>query len=124
MKLRTFVVFFIGFLTLSAASLPLASAAKGARRASAEEFFIISSIDKEKKQLVLKRPTEVTELMRVSVQTEFVDEEGKSLHFNDLRAGDTVYVTSLSQSAGPPIATRIRRGIMTVEEIHRRYLPY
>lgn len=82
-----------------------------------DEFFVISSVDTRKNQIVLKRPTEVTELVRVTDKTLYLDAEGRPLRFQDLRAGDTVYVAS---SAG--VATRIRKGPMTVEELHRRYL--
>ena len=106
------------------AALPVASAAREQRKAAGGgEFFIISSVDANKKQLVLKRPTEVTELMAVTDLTVFVDERGKPLQFKELRAGDTVYVASSARSDGPPVALRIRRAPMTLEELHRRYLP-
>jgi uncharacterized protein DUF5666 len=89
-----------------------------------EEFFLISSVDGKKHQIVLKRPTEVTELVRVTDSTVYRDEQGKPLDFKDLRAGDTVYVTLAMQPDGSRIATRIRKGIMTVEELHRRYLKF
>src|SRR6266478_2297852 len=47
------------------------------------DFFIVSSIDLAKKQLLLKRPTEVTELMRVDGETRCFEERGK--HHNDWR---------------------------------------
>jgi uncharacterized protein DUF5666 len=91
---------------------------------SGEEFFLISSVDGKKHLIVLKRPTEVTELVRVTDSTVYRDEQGKPLEFKDLRAGDTVYVTVALQPDGSRIATRIRKGIMTVEELHRRYLKF
>lgn len=101
----------------------LADAAARAKSSAAvkDEFFIISSVDIAKKQIVLKRPTEVTELMGVTDSTSFVDEEGKPLRFQDLRAGDTVYVTASSPSQGRRVVLRLRRGPMTLEELHRRY---
>jgi len=86
------------------------------------EFFIISSVNVSKQQLVLKLPTEVTELVRVTHKTVCLDEDGKVIQFQDLRAGDTVYVTLAHSSDGPRDALRIRRGPMTLEELHRRYL--
>ncbi len=106
------------------AALSVAAAARKQGKATGGgEFFIISSVDTNKKQLVLKRPTEVTELMAVTDSTVFVDERGKPLQFKELRAGDTVYVASSVRRDGPPVALLIRRAPMTLEELHRRYLP-
>lgn len=87
-----------------------------------EQFFIISSVDSNKEQLVLKRPTEVTLLVRVNGRTAYSDEKGKPLQLNDFRAGDTVYVALRSGTQGPPVVTRIRKGLMTLDELRRRYL--
>ncbi len=95
-----------------------------AEPAAGEEFFIISSVDAKKQQIVLKRPTEVTELIRVTDKTAYIDEDGKPLQLRDLRAGDTVYVTASTNPGGLPVALRIRKGIMTVDELHRRYLKF
>src|SRR5215472_973349 len=67
--------------------------------AFAGDFFIVSSIDLGKKQILLKRPTEVTELMRVDRETRYFDEHGKAIRLTDLRAGDTVYIASKASSA-------------------------
>ena len=108
---------------LGAVAAPLfAQSAKRANAPGAEEFFIISSVDLKKDQLVLKRPTEVTMLMDVTPQTVCLDEKGKTIHLKDLRAGDTVFVTSRRGSDGQMVATRIRIGYMTLEEVHSRYL--
>ncbi len=110
------------------ASLWLGSSLSGATpdpdpAAASEEFFIVSSVNTEKKQLVLKRPTEVTVLVLVNEKTVYLDERGKPLNFSELRAGDTVYVTSTrSSEAGVLLASRIRKGAMTLEELRRRYL--
>jgi len=105
---------------------PLTRAAEKAQGevTSREDFFIISSVDAAKKQIVLKRPTEVTELVRVSEKTVYLDEQGKSIEFQSLRAGDTVYVTTSPGTDGVRLAGRIRRGPMTREELHRRYVPF
>ncbi len=95
---------------------------EGAKPAEREAFFVISSLDGKKRQIVLKRPTEVTELVRVTEKTVYQDTEGKPLRFQDLRAGDTVYVTLVVGPEGVEVATRIRKGPMTVEELHRHYL--
>jgi hypothetical protein len=105
---------------------PLLRAAERAQdeATSREDFFIISSVDAAKKQIVLKRPTEVTELIRVSEKTVYLDEQGKAIEFKSLRAGDTVYVSSSPGPDGKRIVNRIRRGPMTLEELHRRYVPF
>lgn len=87
-----------------------------------DSFFIISSVDAQKQQIVLKLPTEVTEVVEATGATTFRDEKGKSLKFEELRAGDTVYATVIQNAKGTLTVTNIRRGPMTVEELHRRYL--
>jgi hypothetical protein len=74
--------------------------------------------------MVLKRPTEVTLTMRVAEKTRCRDEQGKTIRFTDLRAGDTVFIASEPDSSGHPVASSVRRGPMTVEELHRRYLRF
>ena len=103
----------------------LFAADKGQLAAQAEEdFFIVSSVDVKKKQIVLKRPTEVTELLMVTEKTVCESEQGEPLKFESLRAGDTVYVTSRRNPEGMRTAVRIRKGPMTIEELRRRYLPF
>jgi hypothetical protein len=85
------------------------------------DFFILSSIDLAKHLILLKRPTEVTELIRVESDTRYIEEHGKALRLTDLRAGDTVYILS-KLKGGQTIATAIRRGPMTVEVLRERYL--
>jgi hypothetical protein len=88
---------------------------------SGERFFIISSVDITKKQLLLKEPTEITEVLQVNDKTRYTDKNGKAMQFGDLRAGDTVFIRSSASSAGK-VATSIRKGPMTLEELHQRYL--
>jgi hypothetical protein len=101
--------------------------AQTARKPSSEgdlstaEFFIISSVDLGKKQILLKRPTEVTELMQVQDDTRFFEENQKPLKLTDLRAGDTVYITS-RRNGEQSIALIIRKGPMTLETLRERYL--
>lgn len=86
------------------------------------EFFIISSVNLKQNEMVLKRPTEVTLLIRVNDKTVYQDEQGKPLRLTDMRAGDTVYVVLAQQGgSGEPVALRLRKGPMTVDELHRRY---
>jgi hypothetical protein len=88
---------------------------------STGDFFIISSIDTKQQQIVLKKPTEVTQLVQVNAQTQYLDENGQPLKLQNLRAGDTVFVVMLQKGAAMPIAQRIRRGPMTVDVLHQRY---
>jgi hypothetical protein len=89
--------------------------------ATTGDFFIISSVDLAKQQLLLKRPTEVTEVMSVDDNTHYFDEHGKAIQLAALRAGDTIYIQSTRRADGA-LAQSIRLGPMTVEELHRRYL--
>lgn len=89
-----------------------------------EEFFIISSVNVAKNQLVLKHPTEVTESMLVNEKTTCLNELGKDFACKDLRAGDTVYITSGRGDRGARTAVRIRVGPMTIEEVHRKYVDF
>jgi hypothetical protein len=91
--------------------------------AGAEQFFIIASIDQAKSELLLKRPTEVTVLAKVSDKTRYLDDKGKPVELSELRAGDTVWVVSSKDPDGPR-AIRIRKGQMTLAELHREYLDY
>src|SRR6202047_4719102 len=59
-----------------------------------EEFFIVSSVDITKKQLLLKEPTEITQLIQVNDKTRYTDRTGKAMQFGDLRAEDTIYIRS------------------------------
>jgi hypothetical protein len=86
-----------------------------------EEFFIVSSVDITKKQLLLKEPTEITQLIQVNDKTRYTDRTSKPMQFGDLRAGDTIYVRSSTTSAGR-VAVSIRKGPMTLQELQRHYL--
>lgn len=94
------------------------------KSSAGEEFFIISSVDTSKSQLLLKRPTEVTLLMKINDKTTYLDTANKPIHLADLHAGDTVWVISSSNDAGGPTAVRIRKGPMTVAELHSQFLDY
>lgn len=85
------------------------------------DFFIVSSIDLAKRQILLKRPTEVTELMRVDRETRYLEERGSPIRLTDLRAGDTVYILSKSTGA-EPVAVTIHKGPMTLDVLRERFL--
>ena len=111
------------FATLMSCGLWLAaqSGKATADTHGAEEFFVVSSVDIAKGQLLLKRPTEITELLQVNDKTHYTGRNGKAMQFSELRAGDTVYIRSTSTPTGK-LAVSIRRGPMTLEELHRHYL--
>ncbi|MFY9688888.1 MAG: hypothetical protein WA369_06725 [Candidatus Acidiferrales bacterium] len=90
--------------------------------ASGEQFFIVASLDQSKSEILLKRPDEVTELINATPKTQYFDENGKPLKLSDMRAGDTVWVTSTG--GAHPTAIRIRKGEMTIADLHRYYLDY
>ncbi len=93
------------------------------KTATGEEFFIVASIDLPKSQLLVKRPTEVTELMLITPQTKLLSDTGQTLKLSDFRAGDTVW--ALANGSGPQVtAKQIRKGQMTVADLHRYYLDY
>jgi len=85
------------------------------------DFFIVSSIDLAKRQILLERPTEVTELMRVDGETRYLEERGNRIRLTDLRAGDTVYILSKS-SGSQPLAVTIHKGPMTLDVPRERFL--
>ena len=103
---------------------PVGMAAPGKKTESGEQFFIVASIDLQKSQLLLKYPTEVTLLVVVNGATKFVDETGKPLKLADFRAGDTVWMVSSPAAQGEATAINVRKGQMTVADLHRYYLDY
>lgn len=103
---------------LAAQRIPAANGGK-------PEFYIVSSVNVSKSQILLKRPTEVTVLMQVNQKTRILNEQGKSMLLSNLRAGSTVWIVSApDKSGGEPIAVSIREGPMTVQDLHRLYLDY
>jgi hypothetical protein len=102
---------------------PANAYAEGKKSASGEAFFIVASLDLQKSQLLLKYPTEVTLLEKVTDKTQILDDSGKPLKLSDLRTGDTVWVTSTG-TGDSTSAVRVRKGQMTVAELHRHYLDY
>jgi hypothetical protein len=121
-KLTLFLVLFL--LPLASSSVAAQTKPQPKTAAAGEEFFIISSVDQSKSQLVLKRATEVTQLMKVNDKTQFLDTNNKPIHLSDLQAGDTVWATSSPGQNGALLGTRIRKGSMTIEELHRHFLDY
>lgn len=92
------------------------------KNSKGEQFFIVASVDQAKSEILLKRPDEVTLLLNTTPKTQYSDENGKPLKLSDLRAGDTAWVAS--SGGAQPTAISIRRGQMTVADLHRYYLDY
>lgn len=96
-----------------------------AGNAGTPEFFIVSSRNVSKSQILLRRPTEVTVLMKVNQHTQIFDEQGKRMPLSKLRAGSTVWMVPAPDKAGEePLVVSIREGPMAVQELHRLYLNY
>jgi hypothetical protein len=110
-------------LMLAMVSFVATVSAQSKKTSTGDEFFIVASVDQSKSQFLLKRPTEVTLLMRATDKTRYFDDAGKAIKFSDFRAGDTVWVMSEGGAAGR-VAVRIRKGKMTVADLHRYYLDY
>jgi hypothetical protein len=106
------------FAIVTGASFP-ANVGIAAQPEPRDAFFIISSVDPAKLELLVKLPTEVTQLMRVDGETKYFDRSGRSIGLADFRAGDTVYIL---RSPKTGVAREIRKGPMTVAELQRRYL--
>lgn len=113
---------FLAAILLAGMSLPARVSAEGRKTPSGEEFFIVASVDQPKSELLLKRPDEVTLLIKVSDKTQYADEAGKPIHLSDFRAGDTVW--AVLSGGTEPSAVRIRKGRMTIADLHRYYLDY
>lgn len=95
----------------------------GKKTSAGEYFFIIGSVDQAQQQILLKWPTEVTLLLKVTPNTKFTSEAGKPLKFSDFRAGDTVWV-NYSGSGADASAITVRAGVMDVASLHKYYLNY
>jgi len=107
-----------------AAAEAAAAKLKAPPAADQGDFYIVSSISIQQKQIVLKLPTEVTLLVGTNAQTQFLDEQSKPLTLKDLRAGDTVYVVLAkgTPAGGTPVVQKLQRGGMTVQELQKKYL--
>lgn len=110
--------------TLTTPPLPAASPSKEVvKNSSGEQFFIVASIDRQNSQMLLKRPTEVTVLVKLNANTKYLNAGGKPTTLATFRAGDTVWA-KLSGNEPEPTVTQIREGEMTVADLHRYYLDY
>lgn len=98
-----------------------AAAAQSGGRVTHDEFFIVSSVNMQEHHMVLKLPTEVTTTMQFTDKTSVVGEKGQRMKLGQLQAGDTAYITYVTNAQGDT-ATKIRLGPMTVKVLHERYL--
>lgn len=104
--------------------VPVASPSKqDVKTESGEQFFIIASIDRQNSQLLLKRPTEVTVLVKLDPKAKYFNDSGKPVALASFRAGDTVWA-KLSGNGPEPTLVQMREGEMTLSDLHRYYLDY
>lgn len=90
---------------------------------ASEEYFMVSSVDKAHSALIVLRPTQITATLIVNDKTQFADENGKPLKLTDFRTGDTIFASFTTQAGGVLTATHVRKGMMTMAEMRKRYLP-
>ena len=112
--------FSFAFATLATLFLSAGAHAQDKKNSKGESFYIVASVDRTKSQILLKRPTEVTIMMKVDAKTQYVDEAGKPIQLSDLQTGATVWV--IAPAGDQATATHIRKGPMTVAELHQLYL--
>ncbi|MDE3111088.1 MAG: hypothetical protein KGL02_14270 [Acidobacteriota bacterium] len=93
------------------------------KNGAGEQFFIVASVDRQNSQLLLKRPTEVTVLAKVTPNTKYLNDSGKTTSLAALRAGDTVWA-KLSGNGPEPTVVEVRQGEMTLADLHKYYLDY
>ena len=114
--------FLWSFALIAALFLPSSGRAQEKKDSKGESFYIVGSVDRAKSQILLKLPTEVTTLVKVDSKTQYVDENGKAITLADLQTGSTVWVTA--SGGDQPVASRIRKGPMSVADLHQLYLDY
>jgi hypothetical protein len=120
-KLRKFS--FFAALAVLLASFAGSAFAQTKSSGLGDEFFVVSSVDRAHNALVLLLPTQIASSYQVTDKTQYFDENGKQLKLADLRAGDTLFVNYEKKSDGTFVVDRVRKGIMTVNELRRRYSP-
>ncbi len=91
--------------------------------ATGEQFFIVASIDRPNSQLLLKRPTEVTVLVKIGPNSKYLGDNGKTVALSSFRSGDTVWA-KVSGNGPEPTLVEMREGEMTLADLHKYYLDY
>jgi len=120
-RVAKFISFAVAILLALAVSAP-AWAQAHPKNAQGEEFFIVSSVDLQKHQVVLMRPTQLTVVATIGPQTIYMGEKGQKLDVKAMKAGDTVWAIIKTERDGTVTAVRLRQGAMTVAELHKLYL--
>ena len=116
-----FISYTVTLLLGLAVSLPTWAQAHP-KNAQGEEFFIVSSVDLQKHQVVLMRPTQLTVVATIGPQTGYVGEKGQKLDVKQMKAGDTVWAITKPGPDGSVTAVRLRQGAMTPAELQKLYL--
>lgn len=111
-------------ISLAAVSTAWAQLPKSPANARGEQFYIISSVDMQKHQIVLMHPTQLTVVATLDDRSAVVGEQSQKLALKDLRAGQTVWATLRKDKDGSLSIVKIREGAMTTAELHRLYLDY
>lgn len=126
MNKKTFfrISIFPALLAMALAAAALAQSHRVASDIRGEQFYVISSVDMQKHQIVLMHPTQLTVVAAANDQTAYLGEKGEKLGLKDLHAGQTVWATLRKDNRGQITAVRIREGAMTVAELHKLYLDY
>lgn len=115
---------FVAILALLLVAPVDAQTPKSPSDSRGEQFYVISSVDMQKHQVVLMRPTQLTVVATTNDQTAYVGEKGQKLGLKDLHAGQTVWATLRKDTGGQVVAMKIREGAMTIAELHKLYLDY
>src|SRR5579864_8742674 len=120
-RISRFISVAIATLVALAISMPVWAQAHP-KNAQGEEFFIVSSVDLQKHQVVLMRPTQLTVVATIGPQTAYLGEKGQKLDVKAMKAGDTVWGITKPGPDGSVVAVRLRQGAMTPGELHKLYL--
>lgn len=112
------------FLALAMAAPAREQSPVAAANLRGEQFYIISSVDMQKHQIVLMRPTQLTVVATTNDQTTYLGEQGQKRALKDLRAGQTVWAATRKDKSGQVSVVTIREGAMTVAELHKLFLDY
>src|SRR5579864_1093952 len=107
-RVSKFIPVTIAILLAFAVSMP-ARAQAHPKNAQGEEFFIVSSVDLQKHQVVLMRPTQLTVVATIGPQTTYLGEKGQKLDVKAMKAGDTVWAITKPGRDGSVTAVRLRQ---------------
>ncbi|HEV2288607.1 MAG TPA: hypothetical protein VGR81_06600 [Candidatus Acidoferrales bacterium] len=116
--------FLLPVLALAVALPARAQAPQNPKNARGEQFFIISSVNLPKHEIVLMAPTQLTLVAGTTSLSEYVGGKGQKLAEKDLKAGDTVWAIIKAGKNGQFTAVRIREGSMTPADLQKLYLSH